>query len=52
MRSRERADTAKRKTEEAGARIRAREEAETVKRERAESEVRASRGEGQGRGQD
>ena len=31
VRLRERADTAKRKTEEAGARIRAREEAETAK---------------------
>ena len=41
MRSRERADTANRKTEESGACIRAREEAETEKIERAEDEARS-----------
>ena len=40
MRSRERANTTRSKTEEACARIRAREEAETVKRERADAEAR------------
>ena len=41
VRSIERADAAKRKTEETGAQIRAKEEAETYEREREESEERA-----------